>query len=62
MTATLADVARRIAALAEGSAGTEADTVLARSGTRSVSQELFEVERSLNEAVRRLSTLTDALR
>jgi hypothetical protein len=62
MTATLEDVARRIAALAEESAGTEADTVLARSGTRSVSQELFEVERSLNEAVRRLSTLTDALR
>ena len=61
MTATLEDVARRIAALAEGSAGTDADTVVTRSGSRSVSQELFEVERSLNEAVRRLSALTDAL-
>jgi hypothetical protein len=62
MTATLQDVARRVVALAEGSAGTEADTVVGPSGTRSVSQELFEVERSLNEAVRRLSALTDALR
>ena len=61
MAATLEDVARRIAALAEASAGTDADTVVARSGNRSVSQELFEVERSLNEAVRRLSALTDAL-
>jgi hypothetical protein len=62
MTATLEDVARRIASLAEASAGTDADTVVGRSGARSVSQELFEVERSLNEAVRRLSALTNALR
>ncbi len=61
MTATLEDVARRVAALAEASAGTDADTVVARSGHRSVSQELFEAERSLNEAVRRLNALTEAL-
>ena len=61
MTATIEDVARRIAALADDSDGTDADIVVARTGTRSVSQELYDVERSLNEAVRRMSALTDAL-
>ena len=62
MTATLEDLARRVAALGDDSAGTDADTVVARTGTHSLSQELYEVERSLNEAVRRMSALTDALR
>lgn len=61
MTATIEDLARRVAVLADGSDGTDADIVVTRTGTRSVSQELYDVERSLNEAVRRMSALTDAL-
>ena len=61
MTATIEDLARRIATLADDSDGTDADIVVTRTGTRSVSQELYDVERSLNEAVRRMSALTDAL-
>ena len=62
MTATLEDLVRRVADLGEGSVGTDADMVTGHRGTRSVSQELFEVERSLTEAVRRLRALTEALR
>ena len=62
MAATLEDLVRRVTALAEASVGSEDDTVLGRSGTRSISSELFQVEKSLNDAVRRLTSITEALR
>jgi hypothetical protein len=53
LAATLDDVAKRVTEIAERAAGT-ADDWLAG--------ELFQVERSLGEAQRRLSTLTDRVR
>jgi hypothetical protein len=63
MAATIEDVVRRVTALAEASAGTEGDVVaVGPTGTRSVSQELYEAERALLEARRRMGALADALR
>ena len=53
LTATLNEVARRVTELAERTSGT-ADDWLA--------SELFQVERSLGEAQRRLSGLSDRVR
>ena len=53
MTTALDDLARRVTAIAEGLANTEADWV---------AQELFAVERSLGAARRRLLALNDRLR
>lgn len=53
MSASLEDVVRRVIAMAEQSTGTSDDWV---------AQELFEVERSVAEAVRRLSALERSLR
>jgi len=52
LTTALADLARRITALAEQCAGTESDDL---------SQGLFEVERTLGEAQRRLDRLNRSL-
>ncbi len=62
MTATLEDLARRVTTMAEQSASSHNDSVGA-GGSRavSVSQELFEVERSLTEAIRRLGALSRAV-
>jgi len=63
MAATVDDLMRRVSGMAEESAGTDDDRVA--TGTRgsvSVSQELYETERSLAEAARRLITVSDALR
>jgi hypothetical protein len=63
MAATIDDLVRRVAALAEASAGTAGDVVaVGRRGTRSVSQELYEAERALLEAGRRMGGIADALR
>ena len=66
MAATVEELRRRVTAIAEESADTPEDRVGSamprRSGTVSVSTELFEVERALQQAVRRLGNLTDALR
>jgi protein tyrosine phosphatase (PTP) superfamily phosphohydrolase (DUF442 family) len=63
MAATIDDLVRRVAALADASAGTEGDVVaVGRTGTRSVAQELYEAERALLEAGRRMGGLADALR
>ena len=66
MAATVDDLRRRVTAIAEETAGTPSDRVAGRAGgqpgTLSVSTELFEVERALQEAGRRLAKLTEALR
>ncbi|HUQ64354.1 MAG TPA: hypothetical protein VM121_11415 [Acidimicrobiales bacterium] len=62
MAATLEDLARRVTSMAEQSATSHADTVSGGGGRAvSISQELFEVERSLAEAMRRLSALSRAV-
>ncbi|MFN2607823.1 MAG: hypothetical protein ABR511_07990 [Acidimicrobiales bacterium] len=62
MAATVDDLVRRVAALAEASAGMDADRVAKGSrGSLSVSQELYEAERALAEAGRRLRGVADAL-
>jgi hypothetical protein len=62
MAATLEDLARRVTTMAEQSASQPGDSV-GGGGSRavSISQELFEVERSLAEAMRRLSALSRAV-
>jgi hypothetical protein len=64
MAATVDELVRRVSALADASAGTDGDRVAAAGarGSVSVSQELYETERSLAEAARRLTTVADALR
>jgi hypothetical protein len=62
MAATAEDLRRRVAAIAEETAGTTADRVALGRSTLSVSTELFEAERALQEAARRLGKVTDALR
>lgn len=59
MAASLEDLARRVTAMAESSAAASEDVVGSVGRTRavSVSQELFEVERSLADALRRLRAL-----
>ncbi|HEX8771841.1 MAG TPA: hypothetical protein VF711_13835 [Acidimicrobiales bacterium] len=65
MAATLEDLARRVTAMAERSVSSPNDSVgggTAGGGRAvSVSQELFEVERSLGEAIRRLGALSRAV-
>ena len=53
MATALEDLTRRITAIAEGLANTQADWV---------AQDLFAVERSLNAAQRRLTTVNARLR
>jgi CO/xanthine dehydrogenase Mo-binding subunit len=62
MAATVEDLRRRVTAIAEETVDTAADRVTGGPGTLSVSTELFEVERALLEAARRLGNVTDALR
>ena len=62
MAATAEDLRRRVAAIAEEIADTTADRVADGRSTVSVSTELFEAERALQEAARRLGKVTDALR
>ena len=62
MAATAEDLRRRVAAIAEELADTTADRVADGRSTVSVSTELFEAERALQEAARRLGKVTDALR
>ena len=62
MAAIADDLRRRVAAIAEELADTAADRVADGRSTVSVSTELFEAERALQEAARRLVTLSDALR
>lgn len=62
MAATVEDVRRRVTAIAEQTADTDADRVTGGRNTLSVSTELFEAERALQEAARRLGKVTDALR
>ena len=62
MAATVEDLRRRVTAIAEETVDTHADRVTGGPGTMSVSSELFEVERALQEAARRLGTVTDAIR
>ena len=62
MAATVDDVRRRVTVIAEETADTTADRVADGGGTLSVSTELFEAERALQEAARRLAKVTDALR
>jgi hypothetical protein len=60
--ATVEEVLRRVTAIAEETADLDADGAGPASGALNVSAELFEVERALQEAARRLVTLSDALR
>ncbi len=62
MTATVEELRRRVTAIAEATVDTRADRVTGGPGTLSVSSELFEVERALDEAARRLGAVADALR
>jgi hypothetical protein len=62
MAATAEELRRRVAAIAEETADTTADRVALGGSTLSVSTELFEAERALLEAARRLGKVTDALR
>ena len=62
MAATAEDLRRRVAAIAEETADTAVDRVNDGGSTLSVSTELFEAERALQEAARRLGKVTDALR
>ncbi len=62
MAATLEDLARRVTAMAERSASSQHDSVGGGGGRAvSISQELFEVERSLSEAIRRIGALSRAV-
>lgn len=63
MAASVDELIRRVVNIAEATAGRDRDQVSrGRRGTLTVSQELFEVERGLTEAYRRLANLADALR
>jgi len=63
MAASVDDLVRRVATLAEAVSGTDRDQVpRGRRGSLSVSQELFEVERALTDASRRLGNTGEALR
>ncbi|MDQ6797379.1 MAG: hypothetical protein M3256_04800 [Actinomycetota bacterium] len=63
MAASVSELLRRVAAIAEETAGSETDQVpRSTRGAVTVSQELFEVERALTDAARRLANLADALR
>ncbi len=63
MAASVDELLRRVAMIAEGTAGSATDQVpRSARGVVTVSQELFEVERALTEAARRLANLADALR
>ncbi|MGI9079278.1 MAG: hypothetical protein ACR2GF_00390 [Acidimicrobiales bacterium] len=62
MAASVDELVRRVAAIAEGAAASNDDRVPRGRGALSVSQELFEVERALTEAARRLAGVADALR
>ena len=63
MAASVDDLVRRVAALAEAAAGADDDQVpRAGRGALKVSQELFEAERALTEAARRLANTAEALR
>lgn len=63
MAATVDGLVSRVAAMAEASAGTDGDRVAkGPRGALTISQELYETERSLSEAARRLSTVAAALR
>ena len=63
LAATVDGLVSRVAALAEASAGTDGDRVAkGPRGALSISQELYETERSLSEAARRLFTVAAALR
>ncbi|HVF13252.1 MAG TPA: hypothetical protein VM942_01565 [Acidimicrobiales bacterium] len=53
ITTALADITRRVTTIAERSLGTEVDWL---------SSTLFDVERALTDATRRLSSATTALR
>ena len=62
MAATVEDLRRRVSAIAEETADTTADRVAVGGRTLSMSTELFEAERALQEAARRLGKVTDAVR
>lgn len=63
MAATVEGLVARVAAMAEASARSDGDRVAkGAGGALSISQELYETERSLSEAARRLSTVAAALR
>jgi len=62
MAASVDEMVRRVAEIAEATAGSDGDRVPRGRGALTVSQELFEVERALTEAARRLANVADALR
>jgi len=63
MAASVDELLRRVAMIADGTAGSADDQVpRGARGVVTVSQELFEVERALTDAARRLANLADALR
>ena len=63
MAASVDELVRRVVAIAEATAGGDTDQVpRGGRGALTVSQELYEVERLLIEASRRLANLADALR
>ncbi len=63
MAASVDDLVRRVAMIAEAASAGGTDQVpRGNRGVVTVSQELFEVERGLTDAARRLANLADALR
>jgi len=63
MAASVDELVRRVVVIAEAAAASADDQVpRAGRGVATVSQELFEVERALTDAARRLANLADALR
>jgi len=62
MAASVDELVRRVAVIAEAASGSDGDRVPRGRGALTVSQELFEVERGLTDAARRLANVADALR
>ncbi len=63
MAASVDELVRRVGRIAEAASSSGSDQVpRAGRGVATVSQELFEVERGLTDAARRLANLADALR
>ena len=63
MAASVNDLVRRVALIGEAAAGTDGDRVpRGGRGVLTVSQELFEAERALTDAARRLANVAEALK
>ncbi len=63
MAASVDDLVQRVAVIGEAASGGDSDRVpRGGRGTLSVSQDLFEAERALTDAARRLANVAEALK